>query len=224
LINNILLPPPTGAGYKERKGNEMDVNKKYDRFSKFYDRFERLRETKWQRKRRSMVFKMIPPGSNILEVGVGTGRNFAYYPDDITVTAIDFSHGMLSKASKKVKNYPEKKINLLHMDVTNLSFSDNSFDFVVSTFVFCTVPDPIAGFKEIKRVLNPKGKTIFLEHMRSGKWYRNIPLYMMSAVSSPLFGTSMVRKTNENIQKAGLHIIEEKHLLMDIIRILVCTK
>lgn len=202
----------------------MDTSKKYDRFSKFYDTFETSMEKSKFGKWRAMLFSMIPPGSSVLEVGVGTGKNIPYYGKDLNITAIDFSNGMLDKAHGKAKAHPEKKVNLLQMDVANLEFPDNHFDFVVSTFVFCTVPNPMTGFKEIKRVLKPDGKAIFLEHMRSSFWHYNIFLFGMSSISIPLIGTSMVRKTKQHILQSGFHVVEEKNLFSDIVKLLICSK
>ena len=202
----------------------METSKKYDKFSKFYDTFETSMEKSKFGKWRAMVFNMVPTGSSLLEVGVGTGKNISYYGEDVNVTAIDFSKGMLDRAREKAKASPEKKVNLLQMDVASLEFPDDYFDFVVSTFVFCTVPDPMAGFKEIKRVLKPDGKAIFLEHMRSAAWYNNLLLYAMSSMSIPLIGTSMVRKTKQSIQESGFQVVEEKNLFSDIVKLLVCSK
>ena len=202
----------------------METSKKYDRLSKFYDRFEGSMEKNKFAKWREMVFQLIPPGSTLLEVGIGTGKNIPYYGKDLHVTGIDFSKGMLDKAREKAKAFPEKDVSLLQMDVADLDFPDDNFDFVVSTCVFCTVPDPMSGVKEIKRVLKPDGKMIFLEHMRSSRWYNNLMLYTMSGISIPLMGTSMVRKTKLTIQQSGLHVIDEKNLFSDIVKLLVCTK
>jgi len=202
----------------------MKTSKKYDRFSKFYDTFETSMEKSKFGKWRALLFNLIPAGPSLLEVGVGTGKNIPYYGKDVNVTAIDFSKGMLYRAREKAKAHPEKKISLLQMDVANLEFPDGYFDFVVSTFVFCTVPDPLAGLKEINRVLKPDGKTIFLEHMKSASWYNNLLLYAMSSMSIPLIGTSMVRKTKQNIKESGFQIVEEKNLFSDIVKLMVCSK
>ena len=210
---------PAGFDFKT-----METSKKYDKFSRFYDAFETSLEKNKFGNWRNLVFKMIPAGSSLLEVGIGTGKNIPYYEKDVDVTGIDFSSGMLNRAQEKAKAYPEMKVNLLQMDVASLEFPDGHFDFVVSTFVFCTVPDPMAGFKEIKRVLKPDGKAIFLEHMRSSFWFYNLFLYGMSGMSIPLLGTSMVRKTKRSIQESGFYIIEEKNLFSDIVKLLVCSK
>lgn len=69
---------------------------------------------------------------DVLEVGVGTGKNIQYYPDNINVTAIDFSEKMLEKAREKSDIY-NKKVKLIHMDAQNIEFPDNSFDCVFTT-------------------------------------------------------------------------------------------
>lgn len=56
------------------------------------------------------------------------------------------------------------------MDVERLDFADDSFDTVVATCVFCSVPNPIQGLKEVRRVTKSSGKIILLEHMRSGHY------------------------------------------------------
>src|SRR5690625_4509738 len=103
---------------------------------------------------------------NILEVGVGTGANLAYYPSNVHVTGIDFSPKMLARAHKKVHK-SKAKITLKEMDIEQMDFPDHSFDVVVSTCVFCSVPNPIQGLQEIRRVLTPDGKVVMLEHMCS---------------------------------------------------------
>ncbi len=202
----------------------METFKKYNRFSKFYDGFESSMEKRKFGSWRSMVFKLIPEGSSVLEVGIGTGKNLPYYGEDVNVIGIDFSRGMLEKATEKAKAYPEKEVSLLQMDVTDLGFPDDYFEFVVSTFVFCTVPNPLAGLQEVKRVLKPGGKAIFLEHMRSSSTFNNLFLYAMSGMTIPLIGTSMVRKTKQNIQQSGFHVVEENNLFSDIVKLLICTK
>jgi phosphatidylethanolamine/phosphatidyl-N-methylethanolamine N-methyltransferase len=144
------------------------IKKRYDRLSPYYDLLEFFLEkialSKWRKK----IFAYLD-GEHILEVGVGTGKNLDFYPSNKRMTAIDFSSGMLNKAKKKVEK-KRMSVDLIAMDVQRLEFEDQSFDTVLATFVFCSVPDPIEGLKEIKRVCKNEGKIILLEHVRpSGK-------------------------------------------------------
>lgn len=196
--------------------------KKYDRFSRIYDLFEGPMErgafSKYRKKALSLA------KGKVLEIGVGTGKNLPHYPKDVEVIGIDFSKGMLEKAEKKRKELGLENVKLLLMDAQNMEFEDNTFDTVVSTFVFCTVPDPTKGLKEAYRVLKPGGKAIFLEHMKSESKLLNIPLYIMDPVMRALLGTSMVRETQKHIEKAGFKIERVENLFFDIVRLIVATK
>lgn len=201
----------------------MSVERKYDRFAALYDKFEGFIEKKFFSRFREELFKRVE-GKKILEVGIGTGKNVPYYPNSVDVVGVDISEGMLKVCQERLKKFPEKKVKLLRTDVQNLPFSDGEFDCVVSTFVFCTVPDPVKGLKEVHRVLRPSGKAVFLEHMRSRKWYVNVMLFLMHIFTKLLLGTSMLRKTVDNIKKAGFVIEEEKYLLSDVVRLIVARK
>ncbi len=159
-----------------------------------------------------------------LEVGVGTGKNIPYYPSDLEVNAIDFSPGMMRKAAQKKERLGADNIRLLEMDVERLAFPDNTFDTSISTFVFCTVPDPVCGLAELRRVLKPGGKAIFLEHMKSSNPLINLCLYVMNLFSQRFLGTSMIRETQKNIAASGLQILQVHHLILDVVRLIVVEK
>jgi len=95
----------------------------------------------------------------VLEVGAGTGKNFEHYPDDAEVTAIDFSPKMVKIAKKKAAGL-SNIVQVLEMDVESMSFDDNTFDAVVTSCVFCSVPHPVTGLKEIRRVCKSGAKSI----------------------------------------------------------------
>lgn len=199
-----------------------DTSRKYSRIAKLYDLFEwpieKLLFKKLRKEAMSYAY------GHVLEVGVGTGKNLPYYNRNIDLTAIDFSPGMLEVATNKKREVDLKAFKLYEMDVQDLKFEDNTFDTVISTFVFCTVPDPIAGLREVYRVLKPKGKVIFLEHMKSKYFVLNIFLYLMNIVSTKLLGTSMIRETQKNIEQAGFTIVSVEHKLFDIVRLIIATK
>lgn len=188
------------------------TQKRYNRTSRFYDMMDRMIAPELRKK----VIRQA--SGKVLEIGVGTGNNLGYYPRGCEVIGIDLSQGMLEKAREKawVTRIPVK---LMEMDAQNLQFPDNMFDTVVATCVFCSVPDPIKGMKEIKRVCKPNGKVIFLEHVRSD----NPILGKIMDFLDPLIvrmGPHINRKTVENIMAAGLgikHVEDQKLKILKLI-------
>lgn len=195
---------------------------KYSRVSRFYDFFEYPIERFLFKKMRTEAISFAK--KKTLEVGVGTGKNLPYYKSEIDLTAIDFSSGMIRIAQHKYRNKMLKKLTFREMDVQDLSFDDNTFDTIISTFVFCTVPNPISGLKELRRVLKPSGKAIFLEHMKSNSKLINIPLFFMDLFTRIILGTSMLRETQENIQSTGFTIESVDNKAFDIVRIIIARK
>lgn len=144
-------------------------------------------------------------GDVILEVGVGTGKNFPYYPPGIEITAIDFSEKMLERAREKAKK-EDVKVNLRQMDVENLEFEDNTFDTIVGSFVFCSVPDPVKGLQEVRRVCKNNGKIVLLEHVLSANRVLAQLMNMVNPLVVRLMAPNINRKTVENISKSGLEL------------------
>lgn len=204
-----------------KKDGPKEVKARYDRISVYYDLMElpgeKLLFSRWRRR----VFDALD-GDSILEVGVGTGKNFDFYPADKSITAIDFSKGMLEKARRKAQK-KELKADLEHMDVEDLQFDDQSFDTVLATFVFCSVGDPIKGLQEVKRVCKRNGKVILLEHVRPATKLLGRLFDLLNPVTVKLIGANINRNTVLNMKMAGLHVVEEENLFGDVVKLLVAN-
>ena len=178
------------------------AQRRYNRIAPVYDLMESLVERSRFRKWRELLWSEVK-ATRVLEVGVGTGKNFPYYPPDAEITAVDFSERMLKRAQDRASKH-ELKVHLRQMDVQNLEFEGNTFDTVVATFVFCSVPDPVRGLMEIERVCKPGGKVILLEHVLS----TNRALGWLMNLANPLevlmVGENNNRRTVENVIKSGL--------------------
>lgn len=98
----------------------------------------------------------------VLEVGVGTGVNFGYYPPAVHVIGVDENREMLRVAAGKARAAQ----TLTQSDVQHLPFPDATFDSVIGTLLFCSVAQPLQGLRELHRVLKPAGRLILLEHVR----------------------------------------------------------
>lgn len=194
------------------------IRKRYNRASRFYDILESPMEMMSLREWRINLMKELR--GNVLEIGVGTGKNIEYYPDDITMTAIDFSEGMLKKAEGKAKRY-KKKVDLLQMDAQEIKFPDNSFDTIFTTCVYCSVPDPIKGLKEMRRVCKPDGKIIMIEHVRSEKKILGFLMDILNPIVVNIYGANINRKTVENIYESGFFNVNVTNLYSDIVKKIV---
>lgn len=113
----------------------------------------------------------IPPGSRILEVGIGTGLSLPAYPDDVEVTGIDIAPEMLIHAQRKIDENGWDHIRLMEMDALDLDFPDQHFDYVMAFHIVSVVPDYQRLIREISRVTKPAGSVVIINHFRSEqKW------------------------------------------------------
>ena len=176
---------------------------RYQRIAPFYDAMELFAERRyadWRPRLWSLV-----QGPRVLEVGVGTGKNIPYYPDGAQMTAIDLTPGMLELAKVRAPEL-NAAVALQLGDVQALDFPDETFDDVVATFVFCSVPDPVLGFDEIARVLKPNGRLHLLEHMRSPNPVLGTLMDLLDPVTVRLMGPHINRRTVQNVQQSRLHL------------------
>ncbi len=176
---------------------------RYQRIAPMYDRMEALSERRfrpWRQKLWALVH-----GPRVLEVGVGTGKNMPFWPRDVNMTAIDLTPGMLKQARHRADEL-KLKVDLRLGDVQALDFPDASFDTAVATFVFCSVPDPVLGLRELKRIAKPGGQIVLLEHMRSPHEIIGRIMDVLNPLVVRMMGANINRRTVENVQKAGLII------------------
>lgn len=186
----------------------MSVASKYDRIAPIYELIDLPLELLFFRKWRKEALSSL--SGKILEVGIGTGRNLKFYPAGCQVTGIDKSEGMLQRARENVENI--KNITLYPMDAERLEFPDNSFDYVVTTFVLCTIPDPVKALREMRRVLRPSGELIALEHVHSSDPIIALIENLINPFLFFLLGDHTTRNTVKNIEEAGFTIKEAKKL------------
>ena len=187
---------------------------KYRITSMFYD----ILDYPWEKQ-----YKKWRPGllkdvhGAVIEAGVGTGRNLRYYPDDVKVTGIDLSTDMLNISTKRSSSaacefYP------VHEDATSMeSIQSNYFDWLVSTYLCCVMPDhlqPLA-IDQFERVLKPGAHFRLLEMVYS----KNPILRRKQELFAPfiqwVYGARFDRNTLAYIEKSSILKITKTYCLKD---------
>jgi ubiquinone/menaquinone biosynthesis C-methylase UbiE len=130
----------------------------------FYDFFMAPSEWAYSRRLRRRTLQDI--SGRVLEIGVGTGLNLPLYDSAENVIGLDRDQKMMRRAKARLRRAPVPA-HLLIGDGQRLPFADRSFDAVVATLVFCSIPDPHLGLDEVTRVLHPDGRLVLIEHVRS---------------------------------------------------------
>lgn len=118
------------------------------------------------RKQRAKVIPLAQ--GRVLEVGIGTGLNMPFYDRSRIqrIVGVEPSMRMHHLALKRIQ-HSGIEVQLVGLSAEALPISDASFDTVVSTYTLCTIPDPVAALREMRRVLVPGGKFLFSEHGRA---------------------------------------------------------
>jgi ubiquinone/menaquinone biosynthesis C-methylase UbiE len=104
---------------------------------------------------------------HVLEIGAGTGANLPFYGKKVqSLTVTEPEPAMARKLERKIRD-DHRAVELVRAPAEHLPFPDARFDAVVSTLVLCTVRDQPGALREIRRVLKPGGRLVFVEHVRS---------------------------------------------------------
>ena len=143
----------------------------------------------------------------VLEVGVGSGLNLPLYgPAVARVVALDLSPELLRLAHER-KVDAIVPVSLIRASAEHLPFADAAFDAIVMTWTLCSIPNPMAALTEMRRVLRPGGRLIFVEHglspeIRTARWQRRLTPYWKHFSG----GCHLDRKTDDLIRAAGFQV------------------
>ncbi len=146
---------------------------------------------------------------DVLEIGAGTGVNLAYYGAGVrTLTLTEPEKPMIRRLEQRIRvRRPDATV--LRAPAEDLPYDDESFDAVVSTLVLCTVDDQPRALRELRRVLRPGGRLLFIEHVRSDEEKlarlqdRMLPINRRIA-----HGCHCNRPTLDGIRDAGFEVTE----------------
>lgn len=156
---------------------------------------------------------------SVLEAGVGTGRNLKYYHPSVDLTGIDLSPAMLNKAKKRGKS-AVCNCNLYREDAAVMeSINSNNFDWLISTFLCCVMPDELQplAIKQFERVLKPGGRFRLLEMIYSKDPTLRKRQELFAPFVEKVFGARFDRNTLGHVrQSSKLEVTNTYFLKKDI--------
>lgn len=208
-------------GGVDRAGETERVREIWAKFAPRYDRqiafFERvlfggMRE--WACSRAT---------GDVLEIGVGTGRNLEYYSPEIHLTGLDLSPEALEIGRRRARSL-KRDVDLRIGDAQNLNLPDGSFDTVVSTLTMCSIPDYRAALAEVLRVLRPGGHLVMVEHVRSPSTGVRVGQRLLNPLTVRFGADHLLREPLVEIRRLGFEILELERLKWGIVERVVSRK
>ena len=192
---------------------------RYQRIAPVYDLLDLPFERSRYRALRPLLFRGL--AGRLLDAGIGTGRNCAFYPPAAIVSGIDISPAMLERARRRCPTLAAGG-RLYRMDVTALGFASGAFDAAVATFLFCALPDDlqVPALRELGRVVRPGGIIRLLEYVRPGRGLRRVLSHLWQPWIRWAYGASFDRNTERQVPAAGLQLIESRYVLDELLKLL----
>ncbi|XP_015915001.1 thiol S-methyltransferase TMT1B [Parasteatoda tepidariorum] len=149
--------------------------------------------------------KVVP--LKVLEIGIGEGANLQFYPENSTLTALDMNPYFIQHFNKNRKNYPQVNLDGVVVNYAEdmKEVPSDAFDVVVCTHVLCSVKSIHSVMKEVKRVLKPTGKFLFIEHIvfPKSKVERLVQQFATPLWAIYFNGCYLNRDIPQTVKKAG---------------------
>lgn len=176
----------------------------------FYDKCMRATEEACLIDWRKDLLKEV--SGSVLEIGAGTGASLALYPDKegLHITLSEPDKSMRAQLMEKVQTNTMNHVSVLPCPSEAISSDDNSYDYVFASLVCCSVNDVGASLLEIKRILKPEGKFIFLEHVAAENGsHRRLWQNRLNPIWKRLAGNCHLNRDTEQLIKAAGFILDE---------------
>jgi phosphatidylethanolamine/phosphatidyl-N-methylethanolamine N-methyltransferase len=185
-----------------------ETRARWERLAKYYGLVESLSEWYLKPFRKALWNRAT---GRILDAGAGTGLNIAFYPARARVMATDLSGAMLRRARERARAQ-NVDVNFEEADLCSLPFSDHAFDTAVATFVFCSLPDPVACLREMGRVTKPNGRILLLDHVRVERPLIGPLMDRLNTATVHLAGEHINHRMDAFVREAGFEILENRRL------------
>lgn len=191
----------------------------YDRLARGYDRAMRPLERRLLGRLRASVLAELPPGGRLLEVGVGTGANFPFYPAGASAVGVELSGEMLRAAREKA-DLPAG-LRLVRASAERLPFGPSTFDAAFASLLLCSVEEPVRVLAELRRVVRAGGRVLLLEHVRPAGALGHL-FDALSRLTVALFDDHFNRRTADDARRAGLRVERVERHALGILQTIIC--
>ncbi|MGW4058602.1 class I SAM-dependent methyltransferase [Amycolatopsis sp. NPDC004747] len=198
-----------------------ELRRRWDRYAPRYDRDIGVVERLQFAGGREWVCAQA--AGEVLEVAVGSGRNFAHYPAGIRLTGIDLSPAMLELARARAAELG-REVELREGDAQALPFPGASFDTAVCTLGLCGVPDERAAIAEMHRVLRPGGRLLLLDHIGSDHAVLRFGQRLLEKVTVRMLGDYQTRRPLPLLEEAGFEVSRAERLKLGTVERVAAVK
>ena len=155
--------------------------------------------------------KVVPLASGrVLEIGIGTGLNLGHYDKTRVAQVVGLDPGVeMHPLARKRARAAGITVQLVALSAERIPFADAEFDTVLVTYTLCTIPDPLAALREMRRVLKPDGRLIFCEHgLARDASVRNWQRRLTPSWSRMAGGCHLDRDIPGLLQQAGFRFVD----------------
>lgn len=195
----------------------MDRQKLIRIFDKQATDYDRKREDpKQQRWRRNLIGQA---QGDVLELAVGAGANFPFYPREVRITAADFSSAMLEKA-RRAAGHHHVNADFICTDIEEMSFPGQSFDTIVSTLSCCSYKNPLGVLKKINRWCKPDGTILLMEHGISSNFMVSALQRALNPLLFRVYGCHHTRDIIGLVRESGMQISRVESYSLNMIHLI----
>lgn len=159
----------------------------------------------------------------VLEVGIGTGRNLGRYPPGVALTGVDLSPAMLALARDRAAALGVH-VRLVEGDAQALDLPAAAFDTVVATLALCAVPDDRRAVAELVRVLRPGGRLLLLDHVVATNPAARLVQRALDPLARRIDGDHLLRRPRVLVEAAGLAVEEAERTKLGVIERLAARR
>jgi ubiquinone/menaquinone biosynthesis C-methylase UbiE len=193
--------------------NRTDLIKTFDKQANWYEKKRKRQELKaWRQK------LLREARGTVLEVAVGAGGNFPYYPPGAQITAVDFSPAMLEKAKEAAREFG-LPVTFIQSDVEGLDFPPDSFDTVVSTLSLCGYHDPGRVLELFSRWCKKDGRILLMEHGISSNAIFAVLQKTIDPLAYRFIGCHQNRDIMGIIRSSGIIVEKTEHYLAETVHL-----